>query len=100
MTYLPFLLLVLISLILAHWLKRYYEHFRYATWKYVLAIFVNGVFLCIYTSVAEMGCLVLWWCMDRWRDGYKIIEWAAIAAAMIHGVGMGFATLSKRKNDW
>lgn len=100
MTHIPFFLLILGSLIIAHCLKRYYERFRYATWKYVLAILVNVAFFCIYMNVYETGCLVLWGCMDRWHDGYKIVEWAAFFAATIHGFGMGFATLSKRKNDW
>lgn len=95
-----FLIIVLVSLTLAHWLKRYYEHFRYATWKYVLSIFVNVAFLCLYISIAETGCLVFWGCLDKWHDGYEVIQWAAFVAALIHGVGMGFATLSKRKNDW
>lgn len=38
--------------------------------------------------------------MDRWRDGYQIVQWVAVVAAAIHGVALGFATLSKRKNDW
>lgn len=97
MIFLPFLLLVLGGLALAHYLKKYCERSEYSIWKYLLAISVNILLFCIYIRVVDSGCLAIWGCMDRWQDDYKIVEWAAIAASAIHALAMSYATLSKHE---